>query len=212
MSKIFLLAVCLLFHVLTPAQADPLCTYSTYKWNTIQGKAVEFKRIEKRYSQLTKFERDAMTGCTVCEQDQVAVKLDNIDEFKVCHVLAEPLREVLSVLISSGQGVIETVVAYRVGMTRGDVDAHGNRTGFSNHSFGIAIDINSEHNGLYDQCLVFNASCRLIKGGPWRPGQNRLSLSHDSEIVQKLKRLGWVWGGQIAGKQKDFMHFSTTGY
>jgi hypothetical protein len=97
-------------------------------------------------------------------------------------------------------------------MTRGDADADGNRTLFSNHSFGIALDINEGHNGLYDQCLQFDGNCRLLRGGAWQPGVDPFSLSGDGIIVQALQSLGLSWGGEIAGRQKDFMHFSPTGY
>ncbi len=180
--------------------------------NTIQRKAVEFKRIEKPYSELNRVERDTLTGCTVCEQDQVPIKLANLQEFRVCKILAEPIRETLVQVLETSNEEIEQIIAYRVGMTRGDIDEQGNRTGFSNHSYGIAIDINSEHNGLYDQCFKFSESCRLIKGGPWRPDTDHLSLREESAIVHSLKAIGLNWGGRIAGKQKDFMHFSPTGY
>ena len=96
-------------------------------------------------------------------------------------------------------------------MTRGKVDAESNRTQFSNHSFGIALDINDEQNGLYGQCFSFGPQCKLRKGGPWRPDQFA-SLVEDGDIVQSMKALGFKWGGEIQGRQKDFMHFSPTGY
>jgi hypothetical protein len=73
------------------------------------------------------------------------------------------------------------------------------------------VDINTNQNGLYENCVSFNSSCRLIKGGAWNPNQ-QLSLTSDSIIVQEFKRNGFKWGGEIAGQQKDFMHFSPTGY
>ena len=32
------------------------------------------------------------------------------------------------------------------------------------------------------------------------------------EYIQYLKDIGFKWGGEILGKQKDFMHFSPSGY
>jgi hypothetical protein len=202
----------LLFLLITdPAIAEPACTYSTYKWNTQQRKAVQFERVEKWYSQVEAREIDEQTGCTVCEQDQTTVSLPGIEAFKVCRIVAKSLRDALAVLIQNGEP-INSIIGYRVGMTRGDVDLEGNRTGFSNHSFGVAIDINPDSNGLYDDCILFNDTCRLIKGGPWRPGSDRFSLHSESHIVKKMKAAGFLWGGEIQGRQKDFMHFSLSGY
>jgi hypothetical protein len=98
-----------------------------------------------------------------------------------------------------------------VGKTRGDVDANGVRTEFSNHSFGIALDINPGSNGLYENCIVFNQDCRLIRGGHRDPARAE-SLHAGSNIVRAIEDIGLKWGGEIDGKQKDFMHFSPTGY
>jgi hypothetical protein len=96
-------------------------------------------------------------------------------------------------------------------MTKGPVDSAGNRTRFSYHSYGIALDINEDHNGLYENCVRFGPRCRLRRGGQWDPRQP-LSLTQDHPLVRALKRMGFKWGGEIAGKQKDFMHFSPYGY
>lgn len=96
-------------------------------------------------------------------------------------------------------------------MTKGDVDALGHRTRFSNHSFGIAIDINEQQNGLYDRCIRFGPACRLRRGGVWNPDQAG-SLTRDSPVVKALGQIGLKWGGAIEGRQKDFMHFSPSGY
>ena len=187
------------------------CSYKTYTWNTHTRSAVDYRRVEKPYAELEPYEVDAATGCTVCEQDQIEINLSELPPFKICRVFAEPLRRVLRGLIDSG-APIEQVTGYRVGMTRGNADADGNRTQFSNHSFGIALDINSEQNGLYDHCIQYGFSCRLIMGGLWRPGEDGRSLTANGETVNALKALGFKWGGEIAGRQKDFMHFSPTGY
>ena len=186
------------------------CTYQTYKWNVKLKRAVEIKQVQHSYSSLEQFEVDSQTGCTVCQEDQVTINLPGIKPFSVCRLIANDLNQTLRNLIHSGELIYE-VTGYRVGMTRGEVDNNFNRTRFSNHSFGIALDINPAQNGLYDQCQVFSESCRLLRGGPWRPGYMG-SLTKDSQIVRQLTRLGFNWGGLIQGKQKDFMHFSPTGY
>jgi hypothetical protein len=50
----------------------------------------------------------------------------------------------------------------------------------------------------------------LILGGAWRPG-TRGALTQKSPVVLRLKQLGLSWGGELAGLQKDFMHFSLSG-
>ena len=186
------------------------CTYSTYKWNTKFNKAVEHQSISKDYAELSKQEIHQETGCTVCEEDQVDITLQGFPQFKVCKKIASKVEFTLKALIQDKEPVFK-IVAYRVGMTKGPADHLGNRTQFSLHSFGIAIDINDKQNGLYDNCQTFSTACRLIKGGPWSPGQAG-SLTPQSKIVKAMKKIGFKWGGEIPGRQKDFMHFSPTGY
>lgn len=109
-----------------------------------------------------------------------------------------------------GETVLE-ITAYRPGRTRNPLDVDGNRTGFSNHAYGAAVDINRAMNGLYDNCVQFGPECRLIQGGHWIPG-NPGVLDRNTPIVRGMMEAGFRWGGEIAGKQKDFMHFSFTGY
>ena len=186
------------------------CTYKTYKWNVKLKKAVERKTVQHSYASLRTDEIDSITGCSVCQEDQVEIKLPNVKPFSICKIFASDIKKTLLDLINQGE-VIYEVTGYRVGMTRGEVDKDYNRTKFSNHSFGIALDINPQQNGLYDQCIHFNEKCRLIRGGHWRPGKKG-SLMHENSIVKRLNQLGLRWGGKIAGKQKDFMHFSPSGY
>lgn len=156
-------------------------------------------------------ELDVQSGCSVCAEDQQAIKLDGLPEFSVCKRYAPIVRDTLLRLMHQGEK-IDSVIGYLVGRTRGELDAQGNRTGFSNHSFGIAIDINTRHNGLYDNCVRFGPQCRLLRAGPWHPGEDPYSLQRDGLIVSTFKQAGFKWGGEIEGQQKDFMHFSPTGY
>ena len=155
----------LLFALPLNAFADQrMCHYSVYKWNTIQRKAVDFQQVSKPYRELTKEEVDPYTGCSLCQEDQITLSINGIPDFSVCRNIAPQLEQALTIALESGQQITK-VIGYRVGKTRGAVDADGNRTGFSNHSFGTAVDFNPGFNGLYDQCIEFNPSCRLIKGG-----------------------------------------------
>lgn len=192
------------------AQDPGMCTYSTYKWNVISKSTTDVISVNKPRAALSANEMDAGTGCSVCEQDQVELSFAGLRPFKVCNKVAHKVRDLITQLQAQKAPLFD-VVAYRPGMTRGAPDAHGNRTGFSNHSFGIALDINTEQNGLYENCVSFGPHCRLRKGGAWRPDQTG-SLSADSAIVLAFKQQGFLWGGEVAGQQKDFMHFSPSGY
>ncbi len=207
---LLILLLAALFHPALAAKPQT-CSYETYQWSTHEKRAVNRQTVAHPYSEVTKEERDPITGCTVCREDQVELALPGVKPFQVCKVVAPNIETALRELIETGVP-INTVIGYRVGRTRGDVDNNGLRTGFSNHSFGVAIDINPEHNGLYDQCLHFNTGCRLIRGGPWQPHTRTESMSASGEVVQRFKQEGFLWGGEIRGRQKDFMHFSPSGY
>ena len=189
--------------------ASQSCTYELGIWNVAAGKVLERKRIDKPKSELRPEEIDEW-GCTPCIEDQVSVTLSNGVSFQMCTRLAEPVREALEKVLESGLP-IDTVVGYRPSMSKGPVDARQNRTQLSNHAFGSALDINEAHNGLYTHCLRWSPSCRLIRGGPWQPGSAH-SLTADHPVVREMMAIGFLWGGEIQGIQKDMMHFSKSGY
>lgn len=199
------------FAMTSSAAIAQTCHYQDWRWNVAQKRAVQHRTVVKDYSQLSPEELDKQSGCSVCAEDQETIRIDGIPEFSVCRKYASTIRNSIITLIRQGEK-ISTVIGYRVGRTRGDVDAEGNRSGFSNHSFGIAIDINTEHNGLYENCFQFGPPCRLLRGGPWLPASDPFSLQPYGAIVTMFKESGFKWGGEIQGKQKDFMHFSLTGY
>jgi hypothetical protein len=202
--------VALLTHTAAAGEDGGLCTYRTYVWNVNAGRALRFETVSHPYRATKAEERDPVTGCTVCSEDQETVSLPPLAPFQICRKIAPAVRESLRALLDKGETIHE-VTGYRVGKTRGGVDANGNRTLFSNHSFGIAIDVNERQNGLYDNCPVFGPRCRLVRGGAWRPGV-RGTLTAHSAVVTALKQAGLRWGGEIDGNLKDFMHFSPTGY
>ncbi len=208
MPYFFVLLLSLL--ILPSTAAQKMCHYSSYQWNTLEKKAVNYRQISHPYSQLKAYEVDQLTGCSVCREDQQWIQVGDLKPVLVCKRLAFQTQQSLNYLFESKQPIFK-IIGYRVGMTRGKADQQGNRTRFSNHSFGIAIDINDQQNGLYDHCLVWSEKCRLRKGGTWDPSQQG-SLTQDHPIVLELKKAGFKWGGEIQGKQKDFMHFSPSGY
>jgi hypothetical protein len=186
------------------------CSYEVAVWNVQARKVIEVQKVSHPYSEITEEEIDNETGCTVCSEDQVTISLPQIADFRICRKISFEVRETLRELIESGTPII-SIRGYQVVRSRGDIDANGNRTMLSNHSFGTAIDINRERNGLYDNCVKFGSECRLVLGGHWRPGVPG-TLVENGPAVRAMKELGFKWGGEIEGRQKDFMHFSLTGY
>lgn len=146
----------------------------------------------------------------MCEEDQELVEVPGLKPFRMCRKLAPDVRAALTELAAAGEDVFE-VEGYRPGRTKNPLDKDGNRLGFSNHAYGAALDINRSRNGLYDKCFRFGPGCRLLQGGRWRPGQKG-ALESGSAIVRAIKEAGFKWGGEIEGWQKDFMHFSLSGY
>lgn len=194
---------------LTAAFAKPNCHYSTWTWDIKAGRAVNHEKVEKNRSKLAKDEKDPFSNCTICEEDQVWVRLKGISPFRVCRYYVKPIKKILIEAKEKGFPIYE-VIAYRVGKSRGEADERGLRTKYSNHSYGSAIDINANFNGLYDQCFIFNSQCKLIRGGRWN-SSNPAAITKNSVLYQQFLKMGWKWGGELKGKQKDFMHFSKGG-
>lgn len=196
---LFILMFCSLENVIAS------CSYEYSVYNVRARKSL--KRIKVRKDKPDK--RDAL-GCSLCREEQVNVTLQNGVSFLICEKIAEHVSAILNDEIKKGFPIKE-VVGYRSQMSRGKVDSEGNRTEFSNHSFGSAIDINPKANGLFDQCVTWGSHCRLRKGGPWLPHSNPYSIKPNSSLVKKMKEIGLKWGGELFGRQKDFMHFSLSG-
>lgn len=189
---------------------DRTCSYDVAVWNVPAKKVIEVQRVIHLYNELAEEEIDPETGCTVCSEDQVMISLPSVADFRICRKIAPQVSDIISGLIQSGVSIL-SIRAYQVVRSRGDVDDNGNRKMLSNHSFGTALDINRERNGLYDRCLEFGPECRLVLGGHWRPGVPG-TLVKNGPVVRAMNELGFKWGGEIKGRQKDFMHFSMTGY
>ena len=149
--------------------------------------------------------------CSVCEEDQIEIHIAGVESFKICRKLESQVLQAL--LKSRREGFeLESVVGYRVGKTRGALNSRGLRTEFSNHSYGVALDVNASKNGLYDACFVFGPACRLLQGGIYNPERkDHSTISLASPLYKALVEAGFRWGGELAGKQKDFMHFSLSG-
>ncbi len=80
-------------------------------------------------------------------------------------------------------------------------------SGFSQHAYGLAIDVNPFHNPYQrgDLILPELAESYLERDDP-RDGM----LYPDDPVVQAFKDIGWFWGGEWSSL-KDWQHFSQNG-
>lgn len=69
----------------------------------------------------------------------------------------------------------------------------------SNHSAGLAIDINPDQNPQVRE------DGTVLVGNKWEPGVNPYSIGRDSDVVKAFGKHGWGWGA--AFNTKDYMHF-----
>ncbi len=213
------------FQEAPPRTVPEKCTYKTYQWSTVKGKAVNRRSVSKNYADLTAEEKApdfARSSCSVCQEDQVAVAIPGLPTIEVCWYYAPRVRAALEALQADKSFKIQELVGYRCGQTRGRI-VDGLRTEFSNHSFGTAIDINSRTNGLYRRCDLGGKvpgsaedikRCKKGMGGVWNPEKNpKVTITPSSKAYELFTQLvGWKWGGEIEGHTKDFMHFSVDGF
>lgn len=188
--------------------APDRCHYTYTVWSATERRTVATVPVDHSRSAMTAAERGPF-GCTPCEEDQVDLRLSDGHALQVCAAVAGPIRSAVEQALAHG-AVITSILGYRPSMSRGDPDAAGNRTVLSNHAVGVALDVNEAHNGLYGGCATWSPACRLLKGGPWSPS-DPLSIQRDGAWVQAFRAIGYGWGGELAGDQKDFMHFSPSG-
>jgi hypothetical protein len=186
---------------------EPRCIYDYSVWNTLERRTSARIHVDKPVSALTEEEKGPF-GCTPCLRDQQSASLSNGLSVTVCRHIEKQVVQVLNQSIKDGAS-IEEIIGYRASLSRGDADPDGNRTLLSFHAYGTAVDINESWNGLYDHCTSWGPDCRLIKGGPHSLEDIR-SLTPANPLVVGLKKIGMNWGGELEGKQKDFMHFDFT--
>lgn len=198
------------YAILSFAHANEIiCTYTTWDWDTVQRKPIHLQKTAKPKTQLTPEEQGPPSlGCSVCEEDQVEIQLSDLPDFKICKKLENQIKQALQTAQKEGFPIF-SIVGYRVGKSKGALSSQGIRTQFSNHSYGTAIDINAEKNGLYDHCMHWQPDCRLIRGGAYNPTfKQDGTITPNSSLYKALLKTGFHWGGDLEGKQKDFMHFS----
>ena len=107
--------------------------------------------------------------------------------------------------------------------TRKELDApptgDGNNTGsfvcrparlsatWSEHAYGLAIDVNPFHNPYVRDGLVLPERALAYRNREWRrPGMIRAG----DVVTEAFDRIGWGWGGSWTSS-KDWMHFSRSG-
>jgi D-alanyl-D-alanine carboxypeptidase len=84
----------------------------------------------------------------------------------------------------------------------------GPGTEFSQHSYGLAIDINPVQNPF----VTSDGFVRNRKARPYLDRSKRLpGMIHPGDVVvRSFAAIGWSWGGNWS-EGKDYMHFSRTG-
>jgi len=202
---------------------DCECSYRLHNWNSIKRRAEAAPLVRKPCSQIQDDERDPLEPrCSVCRKDQVTIDpaqlgIPGVKPFQICHVYREQVEDALRAIVESGEFEIKQIVGYRPGRTRGPI-VNGYRTLLSNHSFGTAIDINANRNGLYTNCppgqleRPGQGTCKLGIGGRWNPtAAPTQTITKDSIVYREFTKF-WKWGGEIPGTTRDLMHFSISGY
>jgi hypothetical protein len=77
---------------------------------------------------------------------------------------------------------------------------------WSNHAYGLAIDLNPVENPY--------VGCDRVRDPRSRPYVDRTRLRKGMvtpAVVRAFRSIGWGWGGDWSGQTKDYMHFSTNG-
>ncbi len=202
-------AACITIIAAATACAEETCSYSTWDWNAEKQRAENFQDVVKSKRELTPEEWHSTLPCSICREDQQIIELADLKPFFVCRHVADEIETALGVARSAGFP-LHDVIGYRVGRTKGLLNIDGRRSQYSLHAYGLALDINPALNGLYDQCEILSPSCRLRRGGAWRPGTPG-TVTPGTPIYEEIAAMGWRWGGELAGRQKDTMHFSPSG-
>jgi hypothetical protein len=80
-------------------------------------------------------------------------------------------------------------------------------TYFSQHAYGLALDLNSFHNPYAKGAVVLpELASSYLDRGRVRAGM----VTADGPVVRAFARIGWEWGGAWR-HSKDYMHFSQNG-
>ena len=83
----------------------------------------------------------------------------------------------------------------------------GRSTGWSNHAYGLAIDVNPRENPYVGCGQSSDPAARS-----YRDRSNRRKGMVGPRAVRAFAAVGWEWGGAWSGDTKDYMHFSENGH
>jgi len=80
-------------------------------------------------------------------------------------------------------------------------------SGFSQHAYGLAIDVNTFQNPYQSGDVVLpELASSYLRRDQVRPGM----ITADGPVVAAFREIGWSWGGDW-NSLKDYQHFSLTG-
>jgi hypothetical protein len=80
-------------------------------------------------------------------------------------------------------------------------------TYFSQHAYGLAIDVNAFQNPYAKRAVVLpELASSYLDRGRVRAGM----ITADGPVVRAFRRIGWEWGGAWR-QSRDYMHFSRNG-
>lgn len=85
-----------------------------------------------------------------------------------------------------------------------DVGGYRKASERSEHTTGLAIDINSASNPQISKIADPYAA-------GYRPGEDPYSISPEGDVVRAFQKYGFFWGGEGWSSSYDFMHFSYFG-
>lgn len=147
------------------------------------------------------FDGRSHTGELLVHRD---VAGDVVDVFMRLHDARFPLEEVRVIeahelsLPPTGDGNVTTAFVCRQ-------TVEGQR--WSDHAYGLAIDVNPFHNPYArDDVVIPELASAYVDRDHHRPGMIRF----DDVVVEAFASIGWGWGGDWSSA-KDWMHFSASG-
>ena len=80
-------------------------------------------------------------------------------------------------------------------------------SGFSQHAYGLAIDVNTFQNPYRNDDVVLpELASSYLRRDQVRPGM----ITADGPVVAAFREIGWEWGGDWTSL-KDYQHFSANG-
>ncbi len=145
------------------------------------------------------FDGRAHTGEIIVHVD---VSTDVVALFERLYDLRFPIEEMRVIAASeldlppTGDGNVTTSFVCRPAV---------NTTRWSEHAFGLAIDINPFHNPyIKDDLVLPELASAYVNRDEVRPGMVT------GEVVDAFAAIGWAWGGDW-NSLKDWMHFSQGG-